>query len=244
MSTGHIEFTRGAIRPFQCLRDGWLLIKDRYWLFLGISVVGVLLGSLGPLGILMGPLMCGIHYCLIRQEQRKRVEFDMLFKGFDYFLQSWIATLIMIVPMIILLVPFYVVFFVVMLKAMPDQRHNAPPDPKALMTLFVTMGGLFLVVVFIAMIVHVVFFFVYPLIVDRRLDGVDAVKVSARAAFANFWGILGLTLLNGILGLLGVMCCYVGTFFVMPISIAAVWVAYRQVFPEEIAIAEIAPDVS
>src|SRR6516162_3705074 len=136
MSTGHIEFTRGAIRPFQCLSDGWQLIKDRYWLFLGITVVGVLIGSLAPLGILMGPCMCGIHYCMIRQQEGKSVEFGMLFKGFDYFVQSLIATLIMLIPMMILIIPFYIVFLIVMLKAMPDQRHNPHPDPKALMTFF------------------------------------------------------------------------------------------------------------
>jgi hypothetical protein len=244
MSTGHIEFTRGAIRPFQCLSDGWQLIKDRYWLFLGITVVGVLIGSLAPLGILMGPCMCGIHYCMIRQQEGKSVEFGMLFKGFDYFVQSLIATLIMLIPMMILIIPFYIVFLIVMLKAMPDQRHNPHPDPKALMTFFGTMGGFFLFIFCISILVHIVFFFVYPLIVDRRLGGVEAVKVSAGAAFANFWSVLGLTLLNGLLGLLGVMCCYVGAFFVMPIGFAAVWTAYRQVFPEELELAAVAPEVS
>jgi hypothetical protein len=241
MSTNASEFTGGAVRPFECVNGGWQLIKDQYWLFLGITAVGILVGSVAPLGILMGPCMCGIHYCLIRQERRQRVEFAMLFKGFDYFVQSLIATLIMMVPMFILLVPFYIVFFVVMLRTMPDQRHNAHPDPSAALAMLGTMGGLFLAFFLIAMLIGVVFFFVYPLIVDRGLNGVDAVRTSARAAFANFWGILGLTLLNGVLGLLGALCCYVGAFFVLPISLAAVWVAYRRVFPEEVEFAEISP---
>jgi hypothetical protein len=242
MSNGIPEFSRGAVRPFECLSGGWQLIKDHYWLFMGVSVVGVLLGSLAPLGILLGPCMCGIHYCLRREQHGKRIEFGMLFKGFDYFMPSWIATLIIMVPMIILMVPLYVGFFVLMFVTIPEQPKNAPPDPAALLPMFGAMGGLFLAFFAIAMLVHVVFFFAYPLIIDRGLDGVGAVKLSARAALANFWGVLGLTLLNGILSLLGILCCYVGALFFMPIGFAAVWVAYSRVFPEEFEFAEASPE--
>jgi len=42
---------------------------------------------------------------------------------------------------------------------------------------------------------------------------------------------LGLTLLVAGLGILGVMACYVGVLFVLPISFAAYAAAYRRVFP-------------
>jgi uncharacterized membrane protein len=79
------------------------------------------------------------------------------------------------------------------------------------------------------------FAFAFPLIVDRHLGGVDAVAVSARAVAKNFWGVLGLTLIGTVLSLVGALACYVGSFFILPISFAAVTIAYRKVFPETAA---------
>lgn len=41
-----INFNKNAVRPIVCLREGWQLIKDQYWLFLGICLVGTLIGSI------------------------------------------------------------------------------------------------------------------------------------------------------------------------------------------------------
>ncbi|MFN2516474.1 MAG: hypothetical protein ABR556_09690, partial [Pyrinomonadaceae bacterium] len=58
----------------------------------------------------------------------------------------------------------------------------------------------------------------------------DAVKLSMKAAMANFWRLLGLLLMSGLLSFAGVLLCYVGIFLVLPISFAAIAVAYEQVF--------------
>ena len=42
------------LKPVECLKSGWELIKDRYWLFVGMSVVGLLMGS-AAMGLLTGP---------------------------------------------------------------------------------------------------------------------------------------------------------------------------------------------
>src|SRR5947209_9073420 len=100
---GVVPFRSRAVRPVDCLTAGWRLIQDQYWLFLGITLVGLIIGSLAPLGILQGPCMCGIFYCLARRDRGRRVSFDMLFKGFDYFVDSLVATLFMIVPIMLLI---------------------------------------------------------------------------------------------------------------------------------------------
>jgi uncharacterized membrane protein len=72
--------------------------------------------------------------------------------------------------------------------------------------------------------------FTFLLIVDRRLPGLDALKQSARAAWLNMGGMLGLTCLSTALGMLGMCCCYVGAFLVAPVSLGAIVVAYDKVF--------------
>ena len=45
MLTHPPEFNRRALQPITCFREGWQLIKDDFWLFLGITVVGMLIGG-------------------------------------------------------------------------------------------------------------------------------------------------------------------------------------------------------
>ena len=89
----------------------------------------------------------------------------------------------------------------------------------------------FVVIMAVAVIVSIFFMFAFPLIADRNLSGVDAVKLSIKAARANLGGVCGLVLLCMGLAMLGVLCCYVGAFLVAPVSLAAYAVAYRRVFP-------------
>jgi hypothetical protein len=66
MSIGHDEFeyNRGAVRPLLCYRDGWRLIKDHYFLFFGITTLGLLIAYSVPFGVLVGPVWCGFEICL------------------------------------------------------------------------------------------------------------------------------------------------------------------------------------
>jgi hypothetical protein len=227
MSANLPDFNRGAVSPIECLRGGWNLIKDQYWLFLGMAFVAVFIGSAVPLGILLGPMMCGLYLALFRRQRGEPVTFDLIFKGFDYFAESVIATLIQVLPMILILVPTYVISFAFFFASAKPGRRGAPPD---LFPFFIFFIFIFLAVMLVSMAIGAFFAFTYPLIVDRRLSGLNAVKTSVKAATANLGGVLGLMLLTMLLGFAGLLLCYVGAFLVMPISFAAWSVAYRQVF--------------
>jgi hypothetical protein len=223
------EFKRNAVRPFECLSSGWEQIEGQYWLIVGVSVVGILIGSMGPMGILMGPMMCGIYLILFRNMRREPIDFGMLFKGFEFFMDSLIATLIHLVPAVILLVPCYLLFFVGAVVIAPD-HPGEEPHAGAVLGFFGFFVLLMAVIMILMIIVGVLFTFAYALIVDRRLSGVEAVKLSVKAGLANFWGLLGLLLLNAAMSMAGVLLCYVGAFLVMPIGFAALANAYRNVF--------------
>jgi uncharacterized membrane protein len=84
----------------------------------------------------------------------------------------------------------------------------------------------------ISLVVEIFLLFAFPLVVDRKLSGLDAVKLSFRASKANLGGVIGLLLLNALLGFVGLLCCIVGLYFYMPVSFAVHLVAYRRVFPD------------
>jgi hypothetical protein len=224
-----IEFKRNAVQPVECIKAGWELIRSQYWLFVGMTVVGILIGSVVPLYILMGPMMCGIYLALFQTRRGQPIEFGLLFKGFDYFGDAVIATLLHMIPIVIVLAPAYILYIVGMFGMMASSQ-NGQPDPAAMLGFFAIFGVVFLVIMLLMIVLSVVFTFAYPLIVDRRMKGFDAVKLSIRAGFANFWRLLGMMLLTGLLTFVGALFCYVGAFFVMPIGFAAIATAYEQVF--------------
>ena len=237
MSANPVTFNRGVVRPMECLRGGWELIKEKYWLFLGITAVGMLIGSFGPMAILLGPMMCGIYLCMLARLRGEPVGFELLFKGFDYFAQSVIATLIQVVPVMLLLMPVYLIFFFLFMSRMTPsrgRRRGAPPiDPSEFFPLFIIMFVVIFVLGLLASLISVFFIFSYPLIVDRRLSALDSIKTSVKAVRANYGGVLGLLGLNILLGIVGMLFCYVGAFLAMPVGLAAWAVAYRRVFPAE-----------
>jgi uncharacterized membrane protein len=104
------------------------------------------------------------------------------------------------------------------------------PNPGAFLGVVVIFMLFFLAVFVVIIIVSVGFIFAYPLIVDRRMKGLDAVKLSFKAAMGNFWGVLGMVLLTSVMNLAGMMACYVGMFLVLPIYYGAIAVAYERVF--------------
>ena len=220
-------FNRGAIRPVECYKVAWETIKSEYWLFLGITFVGMLIGGAVPI-VIMGPMMCGVHMCILKKMRGEPVAFDQLFKGFDYFVPSLIATLIQTVPIFLVLVPTYVVGAVLFVLAAQPGRGGASQNLGIFFALYFAVVG---VMVLVVMLFTSLFHFSYPLIVEHKMSGLEACKTSARAVMANFGGMLGLVLLNLLAGIVGVLACYVGAVAVLPISFAAFDVAYRQVFP-------------
>src|SRR5207302_9497750 len=98
--TPDTSFNYGVVSPVECLKAGWAAIKDRYWLFVGITLAATLLGGAVPI-VLIGPMMCGLYMCLLAEMRREPIEFGRLFKGFDYFVPALVAAAIQIVAVLV-----------------------------------------------------------------------------------------------------------------------------------------------
>jgi len=135
MDADFVEFRRGVIAPMECIKEGWALIKDDYWLFFGIAIVGFLLGSVLPI-ILMGPMMVGVFLCFQARQRNQPVEFGMLFKGFDHFVAGLIATVLKMIPIFILMIPYYIFLIGVMAFSMPRGSHPSNQEQQQFMMSF------------------------------------------------------------------------------------------------------------
>jgi len=227
-----VEYRRGAVEPVECLKAAWELIKDQYWLFFGLVLVGMLIAGAVPLGILMGPMMCGIFLTYFRKRKGLPIEFGTMFKGFDYFGQSIVAALLHVIPLTIVIFCAYIFLYVGMIASMfaGAAAGNDAAAPVMGISFLLLLFFFYIIVLLAVILISIGFTFAYPLIVDRNMSGFDAVKLSFRAAFANFWRLFGLNLLGGLLGLVGLCLCIVGVYLVLPITLGASAIAYEQVF--------------
>lgn len=235
MSADAIPFRRGALRPMQCLSEGYELAKSDYWNLFLITFLGMLVGGIVPV-ILLGPMMCGISMCFLRARRGRKPNIELLFKGFDYFMQSLIGTMILVVPMIVISIVMYVLLMVGMIASMPKPGPggNAAPPGAALGAGMLGLFFAFYAVIFVlSMVMWAVMVFMYPLIVDRKLSGVDAFMTSLKAVLGNLSGMFVFMLLMSLVYFVGALACCIGAYFTMPIIAGAGVVAYEQVFPDD-----------
>lgn len=217
------QFNRGAIRPVECVKEGWELIKNDYWLLFAVALVGGLIGGV-TLYVLLGAMACGIIYTYLRKIDGNAIAFDDLWKGFQWFVPGLIVMLIIVVPMIIV----YGIIYVPVLLAVVMGSNLSQDEFMALMFGAIAVD---LVFILIMVCIHTLLMFSFPLIVDRNLGAFGAVTTSAKAVLGNMGGVVGLFLVNFGLMILGQLAFCVGIYFVIPLVIASNVVAYRKVFP-------------
>lgn len=221
----NIEIRTGVIKPIECVKEGFALIKSEYWLLFAIWLVGGMIGSISLL-IAAGAMTCGTFYCFLKKIDGKPISFDDLFKGMQWFLPGLIVMAIIAVPMILV---FGILYFPIIMSAVMGSKLSQ----DELMTMFLGAIAVDLVVTVIMVCIHTLLIFSFPLIVDRGLGAFSAMGTSAKAVLKNLGGVTGLFVVNFGLALAGELAFCIGIYLVIPIIIAANVVAYRKIFPAQ-----------
>ncbi len=231
------DFYPGAINAGDCVSNAWNLVKQNYGMYLGIALIGMILSGCIPCVslFLVGPILGGIYYVLLREMRGEPVEFGMMFKGFEKFVPLMVIGLIQAIPEIIgQILRVVVQFGQIGLTGGKDKGSQffASNGSELL------AGGLLIVVAIVALVLivfgiawRVLLFFAIPIALERDLGPVDAMKLSAKAATSNIGGLIVLFIFEFLIALLGIIALCIGIFFVIPIIYAANAFAYRQVFP-------------
>jgi uncharacterized membrane protein len=218
-----IEFRTGVIRPIECYKEGWELIKDQYWLLLGITIVGMIIGG-ASMYILLGAMICGIYYCYFQKIDGKPVTFEALFKGFNYFLPGFVLMLLILAPLVIVIAGIYVplIMTITMGSKLSDDE---------LMAMLIGIGIIEFIFTVLMVCLHTLLMFSFPLIVDRNLSVWQSIVVSAKAVMKNLSGVVGLFLVGFAVSIAGYLLLCIGIYLAIPLIFAANVVAYRKIFP-------------
>ncbi|MCG2660178.1 MAG: hypothetical protein L6437_08045 [Kiritimatiellae bacterium] len=183
------------------IQQGWELYKANIGIWIVASLLVIVI-SVATLGILSGPMMAGLAWMALVLVDRKEPKPQMgdVFKGFDYFLQSFL---------------FYLVWGVIMLAV-------------SFVTLIPCIGTLVVIVVSIAL--NTALMFGLFLIVDKKMEFWPASMLSLNVVKPNFFPLLGLLVVAGLIGQVGSIACGIGVIVTMPITVCILAVAYRNVF--------------
>ena len=181
---------------------------------------------------LSGILTCGIYTALSRKANGGIPQFGDLFEGFKYFQQCLIVSLIMTLLRFALNVVFILVGVVFGVSAFGAGllTRNGKFDPNALAPIFGVLVIMGLIYVVIFSVIGICTFFTYPLIVERKLSVIAALKLSIKAGMSNFLNLIGLFFIQFFILLGGALLCLIGIFFVIPILSASIFAAYLSVF--------------
>lgn len=217
-----VTIRKAKISPIGCYIEGKELLGSQYGLFLGICLVGLLIGGAVPL-VLYGPAFCGIALCYIKLAKGEQVAFEHLFKGFDYFVQGLIATLVYIGVTMLLIIPYSILFFILVAAMATEQA------------ILMLVAGVLLAVVYASWflligLASMVFMFASFLIVDKKMDGWPAMKLAFQGTMKNFWGLLAYAIVGQIAVIIGAIMCIVPAFLMIPILFAGHFVTYRKIF--------------
>jgi hypothetical protein len=243
---------KAHIRPWRTVVEGWRLTRDQYPLLLAIVVLGLAVSSVVPFGILAGPMMCGIHLAFLRKIDGERASLDILFEGFEYFIASLAATLVIMMIQIAVVLLFLAGAVVMTLSLL---RATGEDFATLLPTLLILWFCIYVLALLVAINVYFFFMFAYILIPDKNLRGIAALGLSLRAVVANLGGVVGVAMLaslpaaavwfaafsltwvlyrdNPLVLVLATALLSALTVFALPPIFGAITIAYRRIFPAE-----------
>jgi len=226
--TPEFSFNASAIKPVECLKEAWGLIKDDYWLLFAISLVGAMVAGV-TVYILLGAMVCGIMGCYLKKIDGGVVKFEDLWVGMKYLVPSIPIALLFILPIVIYFVTMFITMYSPLITIAVMGEGNV--DSILLIGTFAVAILIDIVVAVAITLVHSLIIFAFPLLIDRKLNAIDAIKLSARASLKNIGGIAGMIVLQFAMVILGWLIFCVGLYLIIPILTATNLVAYRKVFP-------------
>ena len=184
------------------------------------------MGGLIPL-ILIGPMYCGVGLCFLAHEQGHRPSFDLLFKGFDYFVNALVPVLLYSLALVII-IPCYMggLFGGMMLIGSGEEIG-------IVLGICLIIAGLSVMILGSTFMTYG-FMFSSFLVAEYKLEGMEAFNVSLSGIQKNFFGLFGVTIATALVAICGMMLCYIPLLLMVPLFLAAPFMCYRKIYRPEL----------
>ena len=224
-----VNLERIEIKPIELLKEAKEMLGDQYWLFVAMTFIALVIGGALPFGILMGPMMCGLFLCLMEQRKKGVADFGTLFKGFEYFAESLIATLIMMAIVMVIVTPVILLFVAGMVMGGVMLGDDGGP-----VLMVVSMAIFYPLLFLVSFLAQLPFLFVYPLIVGHGLKAVPAITTSWAGVKLNFMPLAIMLFVFSVLSILAALMCILPVYLLAPLTMGAMYLAYTRIFPRSL----------
>ena len=186
----------------QWIEEGFNLYKDNFKTLVLAAIFVVVISAITAF-ILAGPMLAGLALITLELRDKKvpQPEAGKVFKGFDYFVNSFLFVAMWGIGILIASVILGVI-----------------PVVGQLASLFVAYAA------------QAFLMFGLFLIVDRKMEFWPASLESINTVKTNFWPFFGLSIVTGFIGSIGAIAFGIGVVFTIPIQGCILTVAYRKVY--------------
>jgi hypothetical protein len=211
----------------------WRVVIDNFGLAVGafavvfvlqiISLVLVLIPCLGALvAVFISWLLTqSLHAFYLKMSRRQPTEFGDAFSGFSFFMPLFLLGLVQGLLFVVAMAPGGAVMFV---GAQLAERGSSEAAGVGLLML----GMLLMLPILIYL--GVAWLFAPMLVMDKGYDFWPAMELSRKVATKHFLRLFGLQLLNAAIVVAGELALCVGVLVAIPITYAAVAIAYDDLF--------------
>ena len=219
---GRPSLRRARLGFFDCFFEAKEFLGKDYWSLWGLTFVGMLIVNTVPL-ILVGPIYCGLGLCFLAVERRQQPGFDLMFKGFEQFVNTLVPALLYSL-FTFLVVPFYIAG---VLGGM-----GLCSTGEGILIVLGMCSILFGVSVMIIGLSYIGYgtMFACFLVAEYRLEGMEAFKISLKGIQMNFFGMFGVMIASLILTFCAMLLCYIPFLLMIPIFTCAPFICYRKIF--------------
>ena len=213
---------RARLGFFDCFFEAKEFLGKDYWSLWGLTFVGMLIAGAVPL-IVAGPIYCGLGLCFLAIERRQQPSFDLMFKGFEQFMNTLVPVLLYFL-FTFLVVPFYLV-------GVFGGMGLCSTGEGVLVFLGICsiLFGVSVMIIGSTFIGYGAMFACF-LVAEYRLEGMDAFKISLKGIQMNFFGMFGVMIASLILTFCAMLLCYIPFLLMIPIFTCAPFICYRKIF--------------
>ena len=186
------------------IEAGFNLYKNNFTTLVLAAVIALVLSTV-TVGILTGPMIAGLIIITLRllRKTDPEPEIGAVFKGFNYFLNSFLFTVIWGIAILI-----------------GSLMVGWLPIIGQLLSLFIVYAA------------QAFLMFGLFLIVDQQMRFWPASQKSIDTVKTNFWPFLALATIASIIGSIGAIAFGIGIVLTVPIQICILAVAYQEIFDE------------
>lgn len=211
-----------TLRGSDYISGGIQMVKDHLGPFVGFTLLSLIINAAAGVvpfgGLLVGaPLSAGFFIVANRINQGIEPEIGDFFKGFEYFGQLVVYTLLTALLIVALLIPLGLV-------AITMTAFSFDSDPGVF---FIFMFGM--VAFFVAIYIGISLIWAPHLIVFANKRAWESMETSFKVIKQDFWNFAGFAMLLVLLNLGGLLCLGVGLLFTIPASACAIYLAFEDV---------------